>query len=68
MIEISEELLKLPKNNVTEIFEKPDDIKLKSCMTLFSMVSEYESLFDKAICKFFNGKYDSSTILKLRKN
>lgn len=68
LIEISEALLKLPTNNVTEIFGKPDDMKLKSCMTLFSMASEDENLFDKVICKFFNSKYDNRTILKLRKN
>ncbi len=62
LIEISEALLKLPINNVTEIFGKPDDMKLKSCMTLFSMASEDDKVFDKVLSKFFIGKYDIKTL------
>lgn len=66
LLEITNVLLLLDSNNATEIFGKPDDMKLKSCMTLFAIVSEEQSVFDKVISKFFNGKYDNRTINLLR--
>ena len=36
LIEISNVLLELKSNDATEILGYPDDLKLKSCMTLFS--------------------------------
>ena len=38
LFEISTELLKLQSNDAFEIFGKPDNRKLKSCMTLFAQV------------------------------
>ncbi|MDE5539352.1 MAG: DUF1810 domain-containing protein, partial [Bacilli bacterium] len=35
LIEISQALLDLESNNATEILGSPDDLKVKSCMTLF---------------------------------
>ena len=39
-----------------------DDVKLKSCMTLFALVSEKGSVFHKVLEKFFNGEQDSKTL------
>jgi uncharacterized protein (DUF1810 family) len=40
-----------------------DSIKLKSSMTLFSIVdSSPESIFKKVIDKFFNGEMDERTL------
>ena len=39
LLEISQVLLELTSNNATEIFGYPDDLKLKSCMTLFSEIA-----------------------------
>jgi uncharacterized protein (DUF1810 family) len=40
-----------------------DSKKLKSCMTLFSIVdSSPESIFKKAIDKFFDGEMDERTL------
>lgn len=66
LLEITNVLLLLDSNNATEIFGKPDDMKLKSCMTLFAIASEEQSVFDKVISKFYNGKYDNRTINLLR--
>ena len=43
LIEISKALMKLDSDNPTEIFGKPDDMKLRSCMTLFASVSDDNS-------------------------
>lgn len=61
LIEICEELLKLKSNNASEIFGFPDDMKLKSSMTLFWKVSGNE-IFKNVIDKFFNGEEDKFTL------
>ena len=54
LLEISGELLKLNSCNATEIFGRPDDMKLKSSMTLFEAVSG-EPVFGRVLDKFFEG-------------
>lgn len=66
LMEISEELLKLDSNNASEVFSYPDDMKLKSSMTLFFLVSEQE-IFEKVLDKFFDGKIDRKTVEILKK-
>ena len=66
LMEISEELLKLDSNNASEVFGYPDDMKLKSSMTLFFLVSEQE-IFEKVLDKFFDGKIDRKTVEILKK-
>lgn len=67
LFEITNVLLLLDSNNATKIFGKPDDMKLKSCMTLFAIVSEEQSVFEKVLSKFFGNKYDNLTIKLLQK-
>jgi uncharacterized protein (DUF1810 family) len=62
LIEISTALLNLSSDNATEIFGKPDDMKLHSCMTLFSMVEGSDPVFQKILDKFFDGIADEKTI------
>ncbi|MDB5119851.1 MAG: calpastatin [Sphingobacteriales bacterium] len=62
LIEICNELLKLEGNNATSIFGKPDDLKLKSSMTLFSCLSDTNVVFQSVLVKFFNGTKDSKTL------
>lgn len=65
--EITNELLSSDESNPELIFGRPDNYKLKSCMTLFSMVDNSENrIFIKAIDKFFFGKFDSKTINLLK--
>jgi uncharacterized protein (DUF1810 family) len=40
----------------------PDDLKLRSSMTLFAAVSDHGSPFHKAIDHFYDGKFDERTI------
>ena len=58
--EISEALLKLDGNDARLIMGSPDDMKLRSSMTLFSFVSP-DDVFDKVIDKFFDGRKDRRT-------
>lgn len=59
--EISEALLKLDSNNAHDIFGSPDDLKLRSCMTLFDKVSPYD-IFNDVLNKFFGGETDYKTL------
>lgn len=63
--EISGELLKLPVSNAVNIFGEIDSIKLRSCMTLFSLVEDTHPVFEEVLIKFFNGEKDKKTLLLL---
>lgn len=67
LLEISTELLKLKTNDALEILGKPDNLKLKSCMTLFARVSD-EVVFKQLLEKFYNGELDQKTLDILAKN
>ena len=45
-----------------DIFGSPDDLKFKSCMTLFAQVAREEPLFKQALTRFFGGMPDESTV------
>ncbi len=61
LIEISRELYKL-NDNINNILGYPDDLKLKSCMTLFNYIDPNIEIFNKIIDKFYNGEKDFNTI------
>ena len=58
--EISGELLKLESCDAGYVMGYPDDLKLKSCMTLFLEISG-EPLFQQVLDKFFGGELDQAT-------
>ena len=58
LIEISEALLGLFSNNATEVMGIPDDMKLRSSMTLFMAAAPDQPVFQKVLDKFYNGKPD----------
>jgi uncharacterized protein (DUF1810 family) len=48
-----------------EIFGSPDDMKLRSSLTLFAAVAPHEAIFTQALRKYFNGEPDAATVEKL---
>jgi len=62
LVRISNELLKLESNNATKVFGSPDDLKLKSSMTLFSALPNTDPVFELVLKKFFDGTKDSKTL------
>ena len=61
--EITNALLKLENTNANRIFGSPDDLKLKSCMTLFSVVEDDDdNIFKKVIDKYFDNHMDEKTL------
>lgn len=61
LLEISSELLKLESFDVTAVMGWPDDLKLKSSMTLFGLVSR-EPVFRQVLEKYFRGEEDVYTM------
>ena len=60
---ITNELLILNENNANKVFGSPDDLKLKSSMTLFAAVeTSDENIFNAVLDKFYNGQPDRKTI------
>ena len=66
LVRICRTLLALPGKNAHEIFGSPDDLKLKSSMTLFVMLENSDPVFQSVLDKFFNGEMDHRTRELLR--
>ena len=62
LIKIASALLDLDTNNASHVFGFPDDLKLRSSMTLFALVSEEGSVFHKVLDKYYGGHMDSATL------
>jgi uncharacterized protein (DUF1810 family) len=48
--------------SVAAIFGSPDDLKFRSCMTLFSLAAPEETLFLQALDQFCEGRRDPLTV------
>ena len=66
LLEISQAVLSLDCNDPVRVMGYPDNLKLQSSMTLFSIVSK-EPVFQKVLDKFYDGQEDQSTLEKLKK-
>lgn len=62
LTECVEAVLSVEGRSAYEIFGSPDDMKLRSCATLFASVSPKSSIFDQLLEKFFQGERDDKTL------
>ncbi|QJD95806.1 DUF1810 domain-containing protein [Mucilaginibacter robiniae] len=62
LVQICEELLKLPSSSAHQILGSPDDLKLRSCITLFAALPDASSVFKELLRKFFSGQPDAQTL------
>ncbi|RFZ85711.1 DUF1810 domain-containing protein [Mucilaginibacter terrenus] len=62
LVEISKVLLRLQGDDANAVFGSPDDIKLRSSMTLFSMAKGTDPVFEAVLEKYFDGKKDNATV------
>jgi len=62
LIEISNALLEVEGKTANQIFGSPDDVKLKSSMTLFGALDETNPVFRKVLDKYFGGAKDERTL------
>ena len=51
--------------SLRDIFGSPDDLKFRSCMTLFSRCSEDAQVFQDALDKYCSGAGDPLTLARL---
>ena len=59
-------LLSQRNSEIHDILGSPDDLKLRSCLTLFSTLSE-NPCFKRALERFYAGKTDAATLQLLLK-
>jgi uncharacterized protein (DUF1810 family) len=67
LMEISRALLLLPGDDAKKIFGSPDDLKLRSSMTLFASLPDADAVFQAVLDKFFKGVKDGRTLEIIRK-
>lgn len=65
--ECAEALLAVENRSAAEIFGHPDDLKLKSSLTLFANVSDAQSVFRLLLDKYFRAAQDSRTLELLKR-
>ena len=58
----AEAVLSLRGRSARDIFGSPDDMKLKSCMTLFASISSGGSVFERVLDHYYEGERDSRTL------
>ena len=61
-------LLQIEGKTATQIFGKPDDMKLQSSMTLFAGITEKDSLFWTVLDKYYDGKLCQQTLKFLQQS
>ena len=61
-------LLELQNNNASEILGYPDDVKLKSCITLFAAANSLNPFFKNVLLKFFEGKRNDTTLAIIKRD
>jgi uncharacterized protein (DUF1810 family) len=62
LLECAKAILSLDGKSARDILGSPDDLKLKSCATLFAHVSPPGSAFEQILEKFYSGEPDEATL------
>jgi uncharacterized protein (DUF1810 family) len=62
LVECAEAVLSVEGRSALEILGSPDDMKLRSCATLFACVSPAGSVFGQILDKYYHGERDSKTL------
>lgn len=60
--ECCEALLGVPAKSAHAILGSPDDLKLRSCLTLFLQVAPDDALLQRALDRFYDGEPDPRTL------
>ncbi|HRI39033.1 MAG TPA: DUF1810 domain-containing protein [Nitrospira sp.] len=60
--ECTQLVLNVEERSAEEIFGYPDDLKFRSCMTLFMATATDNALFKNALHKYFDGQPDQKTL------
>lgn len=60
--ECTQLVLNVEGRTIGEIFPYPDNLKFRSCMTLFMSATPDNTLFKDALLKYFDGRPDQMTL------
>jgi len=55
-------MLAVPDRSAHEILGSPDDLKFRSCLTLFSLAAPHEAVFGACLQRFYRGEPDPRTV------
>jgi uncharacterized protein (DUF1810 family) len=67
LIDSCEILLNLDAPSISDVMGFPDDLKLRSSMTLFEYISKPDSIFKKVLTQYFDDNFDDASLEILKK-
>ena len=67
LLESAEAAMSIDGRSALEVFGSPDDMKLRSCATLFASVSPPGSVFERLLERYFDGAPDDTTVRLLKR-
>ena len=56
-----------PRLSVDDVFRYPDDLKLRSCLTLFALAAGPGSIFERLIGRYFGGVRDYISVARVQR-
>ena len=62
LVQCAELVLAVPNRTAHDIFGSPDDLKLRSSMTLFAAVAPEATAFKAVLERYYNGRPDAVTV------
>jgi uncharacterized protein (DUF1810 family) len=62
LLECAEAVLAVEGRSAFDIFGSPDDLKFKSCTTLFETAAGQDSVFGTVLDKYYEGQRDQRTL------
>jgi uncharacterized protein (DUF1810 family) len=62
LVECCEAAAGIEGRSALDVFGAPDDMKLRSCATLFATVSAPGSVFERVLDRYFGGERDARTL------
>jgi len=68
LVQCAAAVVEIEGRSAYEIFGSPDDLKLRSCATLFARVSPPNPVFLAVLAKYFGGREDEETVRLLASN
>jgi len=65
LVECAQLVMAVQGKTVYDILGSTDDLKFRSCMTLFSRAAEDPGVFEQALNKYFSGEPDALTLERI---
>ena len=62
LVECTRLVLGVHSRSAHDIFGSPDDLKLRSCLTLFGAVAPQEPEFSEGLARYYDGRPDEHTL------